>query len=109
MTPTGRSGALGGELIQVDKYTFNESSTEQHGNGPRTSLSFAGCMQPTGPGFQGSVVTILKNCGQDGDEGGWKVALRWLVEAGGCSDNWNEREGGTPRPSVYLCQVEVRL
>ena len=75
---------LGGELIQVDKYTFNESSTEQHGNGPRTSLSFAGCMQPTGPGFHGSVVTILKSCGQDGDEGGWKVALRWFVEAGSC-------------------------
>lgn len=87
MTPTGSSGALGGVLIQIDKYTFNESLTEQHADGPISSLSFVGCMQPTGPGFHGSVVTVLRNCGQDGDEGGCKVALWWFVEAGGCSDN----------------------
>ena len=45
MTPTGSSGALGGVLIQIDKYTFNESLTEQHADGPRTSLFFVGWMR----------------------------------------------------------------
>lgn len=88
MTPTGRSGALGGELIQVDECTFNESITGQlAADGPEPPFHLWGACSPRAQTFMGLFVTILKNCGQDGDEGGWKVATRWFVEAGDCSDN----------------------
>lgn len=71
--------------------------------GQEAPFSLRDVCSPCAQACVGLSLLLKKNCGQDGDEGGWELALWHFVEASGCGDNsQSERAGGTPRPCVYL-------